>query len=106
MAREKFQTLTEQMFYTLLCLQRECCGADIMERVRQMTGDRVVIGPGTLYTLLESFSQEGFIRETRWEGRKRSYLITEKGRARLTEEAARLRQQVADYVRFGEGEYA
>lgn len=23
MAREKFQTLTEQMFYILLCLQRE-----------------------------------------------------------------------------------
>ena len=30
MAREKFQTLTEQMFYILLCLQRECCGVDVM----------------------------------------------------------------------------
>ena len=29
MAREKFQTLTEQMFYILLCLRRECCGVDI-----------------------------------------------------------------------------
>ena len=26
MAREKFQTLTEQMFYVLLCLREECCG--------------------------------------------------------------------------------
>ena len=42
MAREKFQTLTEQMFYILLCLRRECCGVDIMERVREMTGGRVV----------------------------------------------------------------
>ena len=33
MAREKFQTLTEQMFYILLCLQRECCGVDVMARV-------------------------------------------------------------------------
>ena len=33
MAREKFQTLTEQMFYILLCLQRECCGVDVMDRV-------------------------------------------------------------------------
>ena len=24
MAREKFQTLTEQMFYVLLCLREEC----------------------------------------------------------------------------------
>ncbi|MCI9003389.1 MAG: PadR family transcriptional regulator, partial [Oscillibacter sp.] len=26
MAREKFQTLTEPMFYILLCLREECCG--------------------------------------------------------------------------------
>ena len=26
MAREKFSTLTEQMFYILLCLREECCG--------------------------------------------------------------------------------
>lgn len=29
MAREKFQTLTEQMFYVLLCLREECCGMDV-----------------------------------------------------------------------------
>ena len=28
MAREKFQTLTEQMFYILLCLQRENFGEE------------------------------------------------------------------------------
>lgn len=101
MAREKFQTLTEQMFYILLCLQRECCGVDVMDRVHRMTGGRVVIGPGTLYSLLDSFQTEGFIRETRVEGRKRSYQITVKGRLRLEEEAARLRRQTEDYVKFG-----
>ena len=30
MAREKFHTLTEQMFYVLLCLDEECCGTDIL----------------------------------------------------------------------------
>ena len=106
MAREKFQTLTEQMFYILLCLQRECCGVDIMERVRQMTRDRVVIGPGTLYSLLESFLSEGFIRETKVEGRKRSYLITPQGRERLAGEVRRLERQTEDYRKFGEGEFA
>ena len=106
MAREKFQTLTEQMFYILLCLQRECCGADVMERVRTMTGGRVVIGPGTLYSLLESFLSEGFIRETKVEGRKRSYRITPRGRERLEEEARRLERQMEDYRKFGEGEFA
>ena len=38
MAREQFQTLTEPMYYILLALTRECCGVDIMERVRQISG--------------------------------------------------------------------
>ena len=36
MPREKFQTLTEQMFYILICLQQECCGIDIMEMVKKI----------------------------------------------------------------------
>lgn len=101
MAREKFQTLTEQMFYILLCLRQECCGADIMEQAARMTAGRVVIGPGTLYSLLESFQQEGYIQETRVEGRKRSYQITVKGRLRLEEEVRRLRRQIEDFEHFG-----
>ena len=97
MARAKFQTLTEQMFYILLCLRRECCGTDVMERVRQLTGERVSVGPGTLYSLLDSFLQAGMIRETKVEGRKRSYLITEEGRRVLEEEYRRLQILTADY---------
>ena len=93
MAREKFQTLTEQMFYILLCLREECCGTDIMAQVSAMTGGRVSVGPGTLYNLLESFLTAGMIRETKVEGRKRSYLLTLRGRLRLEEEVRRLRQQ-------------
>ena len=103
MAREKFHTLTEQMFYILLCLQTECCGVDIMEQVARMTENRVAIGPGTLYSLLESFIAEGFIRETRVEGRKRSYLLTVKGQLRLEEEYRRILRQAEDYRRFKEG---
>lgn len=103
MARERFQTLTEQMFYILLCLQQECCGVDIMDKVRLMTEGRVAIGPGTLYSLLESFQNEGFIQETRVEGRKRSYQITVKGRLRLEEEVQRLKRQTEDYIRCAKG---
>ena len=104
MAREKFQTLTEQMFYILLCLEREQCGVDIMERVSAMTAGRVSIGPGTLYSLLESFVSEGFIRETRAEGRRRSYLLTDRGQRRLEEEYRRILCQAEDYRRVKEGE--
>ena len=97
MAREKFQTLTEQMFYILLCLRQECCGTDIMARVQEMTNGRVSVGPGTLYNLLESFLTAGMIRETKVEGRKRSYLITETGKTALEEEYRMLLTLTADY---------
>ena len=74
MPREKFQALTEQMFYILLCLKDECCGMDIMTKVEQMTGGQVRVGPGTLYNLLEQFLDAGMIIETKVEGRKRTYL--------------------------------
>ena len=99
MAREKFQTLTEQMFYILLCLRQEQCGTDIMAQVKQLTGGRVSVGPGTLYNLLESFLQAGYIMETRVEGRKRSYLITEAGQNVLEDEYRRLLTLAGDYER-------
>ena len=97
MAREKFQPLTEQMFYILLCLRQEQCGTDIMTQVGALTGGRVAVGPGTLYNLLESFLQAGMIEETKVEGRKRSYLITEAGQKALDGEYQRLLTLTADY---------
>ena len=96
MPREKFSTLTEQMFYILLCLKNECCGMDIMEKVFQMTEGRISVGPGTLYTILAKFQEEGLIRETAVEGRKRTYAITDRGRALFRQELSRLKLCVAD----------
>ena len=100
MAREKFKTLTEQMFYVLLCLRQERCGIDILDWVQAETGGRVNVGSGTLYHLLEQFQEAGFIRETRVEGRKRSYQITAQGQARLQQEYERLHAQAEDYRRL------
>ncbi|MBR3754528.1 MAG: PadR family transcriptional regulator [Clostridia bacterium] len=100
MPRLKFQTLTEQMFYILLCLKEECCGIDIMDKVSQMTDGRVKVGSGTLYNLLEQFLSAGMIAETKAEGRRRSYVLTDKGREVLETEYQRLRQQTEDYKRL------
>lgn len=100
MPRERFKTLTEQMFYVLLCLQKECYGMDILDQVPAMTGNRVSVGSGTLYNLLEQFLEEGFIRETRVEGRRRSYILTQKGREVLDKEYRRIQAQAEDYRRF------
>lgn len=104
-ARAKFQTLTEQMFYTLLCLKEECYGMDILDRVPAMTDHRVNVGSGTLYTLLEQFLDADMIRETKVEGRRRSYILTDKGREMLERECARLTAQLKDYYMiFGKEE--
>ena len=103
MPRMKFQTLTEQMFYVLLCLRRECCGMDVLDQVPAMTGGRVSVGSGTLYNLLEQFLEAGMIRETRVEGRKRSYILTDYGKETLDREYRRISAQAEDYRRiFGE----
>ena len=100
MPREKFRTLTEQMFYILMCLRTEMCGMDIMEKVSAMTNGRVQVGPGTLYNLLEQFADAGMIRETRAEGRRRSYTLTDKGQEALAAEYARLQALTRDYDRI------
>ncbi len=97
MAREKFKTLTEQMFYVLLCLKRECYGMDILDRVPSMTNGKVTVGSGTLYNLLEQFLEMGMIRETKVEGRRRSYILTPVGEDTLRKEYERLAAQIADY---------
>ena len=105
MPRAKFHTLTEQMFYVLLCLKNECYGMDILDRVPAMTANRVRVGSGTLYNLLEQFLAEGFIRETKVEGRRRSYILTDKGLEILDKEYERIQAQAVDYRRiFGKEE--
>ncbi|MBQ9647725.1 MAG: helix-turn-helix transcriptional regulator [Oscillospiraceae bacterium] len=106
MPREKFHTLTEQMFYILLCLQSERCGMDILDLVPAMTSRRVSVGSGTLYDLLEQFAAAGMIRETKREGRRRSYILTDAGRRLLERDYQRIRAQAADYERMTGGRNA
>ena len=89
--------LTEPMFYVLMSfLQRPMRGPDITDFVALKTRDRVRRGPGTLYTLLGKFQEEGLIQETEVDGRKRTYRLTGKGRAVFQEELDRLRACLND----------
>lgn len=103
MAKEPLKVLTESMFYVLLSLLRqERCGTEIVRFVDDTTAGRVPLGPGTLYTILAKFQEEGLIRETAVEGRKRTYAITDRGRALYRQELSRLKLCVADGDREGE----
>ena len=96
MAREQLQTLTEPMYYILLALTNECCGVDIMAKVKELSKDRVSVGPGTLYAMLARFDDMGLIKLTVSDGRKKSYIITELGLNELRKEYNRLKQMVED----------
>jgi len=100
MAREKFKTLTEQMYYVLMALQEDRCGVDVMEVVREMTDQRIKLGPGTLYALLGDFQREGLIRETKSDGGKKSYQITGDGRDRLEQEHQRHLLLIQDFYNY------
>ena len=84
MAREQFQTLTEPMYYILLALTRECCGVDIMERVRQISA------------MLSKFEENNVIKKTTETGRRKSYIITETGMQMLKDEYERLKAMIRD----------
>ena len=89
--------LTEPMFYVLMSfLHCDRCGIEITQFVHDRTRGRVSLGPGTLYTLLGKFLEEELIEETEVQGRKRTYRITDKGRAAYREEIARLRTCLSD----------
>lgn len=96
MPREQFQNLTEPMYYILISLLKERCGVDIMAAVEELSKGRVSVGPGTLYALLGRFEKEEIIKETEVVGRKRSYIITEKGLRILRDEYERLIKLVRD----------
>ena len=88
--------MTEAMYYILLALLKPGHGYGMMRRVKELSGGRLEMGPGTLYGVLSRMNKEGFITLTGEEGRRKNYAITEAGRAALLAEYGRLKRLVAD----------
>ena len=104
MPKKAMEILTESMFYVLMAVSKApMCGIDIAEEIGRCTGGRLRIGPATLYTILGKFEKENYIEEISVEGRKRTYQITENGRAAYREELARLRHCIEDAERVKGG---
>ena len=88
--------MTEAMYYILLALLKPGHGYGMMQRIKELSGGRLVMGPGTLYGVLSRMSREGLIVLTSEEGRRKNYAITGAGRDALLAEYARLKRLVAD----------
>ncbi|MBQ6059355.1 MAG: helix-turn-helix transcriptional regulator [Clostridia bacterium] len=97
MPRKSLGVMTESMFYTIMAFQAgPRCGTEISALIEELTGGRVQLGPGTLYTILSKFLEVGYLCEMSVEGRKRTYRLTEEGRQAYRTELARLNQCILD----------
>ena len=83
--------MTEAMYYILLALLKPGHGYGMMQRIRELSGGRLEMGPGTLYG-----NREGWILLTGEEGRRKTYAITEAGKTALLAEYGRIKRLAED----------
>lgn len=103
MGNKRIEVVSESMFYTLMAfLHGEYSGAEIANIVEKLTKGRVRLGPATLYTILGRFEEEHILMETRTDGRRRIYRITDKGIQMYYDERERLAQCLADSATWEE----
>ena len=98
MPKRKLDPLPSAAFHILLSLAEEDLhGYGIMRQVAEQTGDRMRLGPGTLYSSIQSLLEEKFIEEVDMREdaslgneRRRYYRLTSAGRKLARNEAERL----------------
>lgn len=100
MAKKTLEILTETMFYVLMALEKQdMFGTEIADYIQNKTDGRMVIGPGTLYTILAKFEDAKMIAEVNVSGRKRTYRITKDGSTAYSAELQRLKTCITDAER-------
>lgn len=97
--------LTETVYYVLLALHAPLHGYGIMQLVDEITGGRVILGPGTLYGALTALTEKGWITPVSGaEGdRKKEYAITDTGRRAVRNELERLEELLENGRRITKG---
>jgi DNA-binding PadR family transcriptional regulator len=99
---EKHLPLTPAVFHILMALSDgEKHGYAIMRVVKETSGGRMVLGPGTLYGAIKRLQQANFIIESDYrpdpvidDARRRYYQLTDLGRRVLVAESERLAEIV------------
>jgi len=98
MPRQKLNPLPSAAFQILLALaEDDLHGYGIMRQVEEQTGGRMRLGPGTLYSSIQSLLEEKLIEEVEpradarlGKERRRYYRLTSAGRNLARAEAERL----------------
>jgi len=88
--------MTEAMYYILLALVNPNHGYQLMAAIEQVSNGRIKMGPGTLYGVLTRLQKDNLIEILSDDGRRKTYAITEEGRAALNAEYERLKDLIQD----------
>ena len=88
--------LTEAVYYILLSVTQPMHGYGIIQNVKELSGDRLILAAGTLYGAITNLVAKGWIETAGEEenSRKKEYIITQSGLAVLKNELARLEELV------------
>ena len=88
--KKVYVPMTETGFYILLCLREENHGYGIVQKVREMTNEEIILAPGTMYGSLSKMEKDGLIRFIREEEKRKIYVITDLGKEVLAIEMKRI----------------
>ena len=103
---KKTEQLTDSMFYIMAVLTKPKHGYAIMNLIEEATEGAISIGPASMYTIIKKLlKQEWIYLHDGSDSRRKTYLLTEKGREVL-EEDVKLRKLMIQLAETGlkEGE--
>ena len=83
--------LTESTYYILLALTEPLHGYGVMQKVKELSGGEVEIGPGTLYGAFSTLRKQGLIRKVHERARRKIYALTPRGKQVLQAQILRLK---------------
>jgi DNA-binding PadR family transcriptional regulator len=86
----RYLPLTEATAYILLALTQPLHGYGVMQKVEQISEGTVNVGAGTLYGAFSTLEQDGLIVKVSEKDRRKSYILTAKGKSILQEHLVRL----------------
>ncbi len=86
----KYLPLTEATYYIMLSLLEPLHGYGVMQKVEHISRGTVNPGPGTLYGVFTTLEKEGLIVMVKEEERRKSFVLTSKGKEVLKQQIERL----------------
>ena len=87
----KYLPLTESTCYIMLTLVEPLHGYAVMKKGEEISKGTVRVGPGTLYGAFTLLEKEGLIIKVKEENRRKSYVLTPKGKNVLVNQIKRLK---------------